>query len=57
MSLRQSTWTLPVLIAVASLAGLIIGLVGDDLFDALGWLGLVPALLALAWAWRERARS
>ena len=57
MSLRQSTWTLPVLIAAVSLAGLIVGLVGDGIFDALGWLGLVPALLALAWAWRVRARG
>lgn len=57
MSLRQSTWTLPVLIAVASLAGLVVGLVGDGMFDALGWFGLVPALLALAWAWRIRTRG
>lgn len=54
MSLRQSTWTLPVLIGLASLAGLVVGLVGDGVFDAFGWLGLAPALLALAWAWRAR---
>ena len=54
MSLRQSTWTLPVLIALGSLAGLVIGLVGDGVFDLMGWLGLLTALLAIAWAWRVR---
>lgn len=57
MSLRQSTWTVPLLIAMASLVGLVVGLVGDGLYDALGWLGLLPALAALAWAWRIRVRG
>lgn len=54
MSLRRSTWTLPVLIVLGSLAGLVIGLVGDGVFDMVGWLGLLTALLAIAWAWRVR---
>ena len=54
MSLRQSTWTLPVLIALASLIGLVVGLVGDGVFDALGWIGLLSALLTIGWAWRRR---
>ncbi len=54
MSLRRSTWALPVLIALASLAGLVVGLVGDGLFDALGWAGLLTALVAIGWAWRVR---
>ena len=54
MSLRRSTWTLPVLIALGSLAGLVIGLVGDGVFDMVGWLGLLTALLAIVWAWRVR---
>lgn len=54
MNLRRSTWTLPVLIALGSLGGLVIGLVGDGVFDLVGWLGLLTALLAIAWAWRVR---
>lgn len=54
MNLRQSTWALPLLIALASLAGLVLGLVGDGLFDALGWAGLLSALGAVGWAWRAR---
>ena len=54
MNLRQSTWTLPVLIALASLIGLVVGLVGDGAFDALGWIGLLSVLLAIGWAWRRR---
>ena len=62
MKLQQSTpdrvrgrlWTLPVLIALASLIGLVVGLVGDGVFDALGWVGLLSVLLAIGWAWRRR---
>jgi hypothetical protein len=57
MSLRRSTWTLPVLIALGSLAGLVIGLVGDGVFDMVGWLGLLTALLAIVWAWRVRSNT
>ena len=53
MSLRQSTWALPALIASASLIGLVVGLVGDGVFDALGWIGLSSVLLAIGWAWRR----
>lgn len=38
--LRQSTWAIPVLLALASLAGLILALVADGLWDWLAW-GLV----------------
>jgi len=54
MNLRRSTWTLPVAIALLSLAGLVLGLVGDGVFDALGWIGLLAALAAIGWAWRTR---
>ena len=53
MTLRQSTWTLPVVIALASLIGLVVGLVGDGVFDALGWIGLLSVLLTIGWAWRR----
>jgi len=54
MNLRQSTWALPVLIGLASLIGLVVGLVGDGVFDALGWIGLLSVLLAIGWVWRRR---
>lgn len=50
--LRQSTWAWPVLIALASLAGLVIGLVGDGMGDVIGWLGLTLPVVVVIWAWR-----
>ncbi len=48
---RWPTW-----IALATLAGLLAALVGDGLWDALGWLALVPAVVVsfvgLRRAWR-----
>lgn len=52
---RQSTWTVPAVLGIASLAGLVIGLVGDGALDALGWAGLLAPVLAMAWAWFRRA--
>ncbi|RMH93131.1 hypothetical protein EBB59_06215 [Lysobacter pythonis] len=50
--LRQSTWAWPVSIALASLAGLVIGLVDDGLGDVLVWLGLALPVAVVIWAWR-----
>jgi membrane protein implicated in regulation of membrane protease activity len=48
MSWRKSTFLLPGLIAVLSLAGLFAALLGDGWWDALAWIGLgLPALLSI----------
>ncbi|MDI3275081.1 MAG: hypothetical protein ACOH2P_18565 [Pseudomonas sp.] len=49
---RQSSFwrvfSTPTVIALLSAAGLFAALLGDGVWDALGWLGLgVPAILAL----------
>ncbi len=44
----RSLWAVfrwPTWIALATLAGLLAALVGDDLWDAFGWLALAPAVL------------
>ncbi len=46
----HSTWRMPLLLAALTVTGLLAGLLGDDGFDALCWLGLgVPAAVTL-WA-------
>jgi len=32
----------------------VVGLVGDGVFDALGWIGLLSVLLSIGWAWKRR---
>lgn len=46
----------PLLLALASLAGLILGLTGDGVRDMLAWLllGTVPVAVATAWLRRIR---
>ncbi|WP_181418705.1 hypothetical protein [Aquipseudomonas alcaligenes] len=44
--MRQSTFAIPVLLAVLGAAGLFAALLGDGGWDALAWLGLgLPAVL------------
>lgn len=46
----------PLALALASLGGLILGLVGDGLPDVASWLllGTLPLIIALAWLRRDR---
>jgi hypothetical protein len=44
----------PALIAGLSLFGLVAALVGDGLWDAAGWLGLLAPFAALIWTRRRR---
>lgn len=50
--MTRSTWTLPVLIGLASLVGLVSALAGDGWPDALSWAALGVPVAATAWAWR-----
>ncbi|WP_374322257.1 hypothetical protein [Aquipseudomonas alcaligenes] len=44
--MRQSTFTIPALLAVLGAAGLFAALLGDGAWDALAWLGLgLPAVI------------
>ena len=46
--MRQSTFAIPVLLAVLGAAGLFAALLGDGGWDALAWLGLgLPAVLGI----------
>ncbi|PMD90779.1 hypothetical protein BWI97_22665 [Siphonobacter sp. BAB-5405] len=44
-------WTIPLLLAIISLGGLISALVGNNLWDALSWLTLSVPLLVIARFW------
>jgi hypothetical protein len=50
----RSTFAVPALIAVASVAGLVIALTGDGWRDAAAWAGLCVPLIAIGWATRAR---
>jgi hypothetical protein len=44
------TFAVPALIALASLAGLFVALLGDGVFDFASWLTLAMPVAAIAWA-------
>jgi len=50
---RRRVFAIPTIIAAISLAGLIVGLVGEGLWDALCWLALASCLGTVAWAVRR----
>jgi hypothetical protein len=48
-------WTVPIILAVISLGGLIFALVGDNLWDGLSWLLLsIPLLIIGRFALKPR---
>lgn len=53
----RATFTLPILIGLASLIGLVAALTGDGWRDWVAWAGLAIPLLAVGWAMRPRARN
>jgi hypothetical protein len=46
----RSTFGLPILIALLSLAGLLLALTGEGWRDGLSWAALSAPMLAVAWA-------
>lgn len=46
----RRVWTAPILVAIASLVGLIAGLLGDGVLDWIAWIGLGAAVAVLGWA-------
>lgn len=47
---RFAIFGMPILLGIASLAGLVVGLLGDGMIDLLSWLGLGIPVAAIAWA-------
>lgn len=53
-NLRQSTWAIPILLALATLTGLILALVAEGVWDWLAW-GLVALPVGVILKmWRRR---
>lgn len=49
-----AVFAVPLVIALLSIAGLVIALTGDGWRDALSWVGLGVPVLAVAWAMKAR---
>lgn len=47
-------FAVPLLLALLSLGGLIVGLLGDGWEDILAWIGLAAPVAAAIWAWQRR---
>lgn len=50
----RAIFAIPLLLAAASIAGLVIALTGDGLRDAASWAALGIPVLAVVWAMRTR---
>lgn len=47
-SLRE-VFAMPILLGVLSAIGLVVALLGDDIWDAVGWIGLSVPVLVIAY--------
>ncbi|TZG24997.1 hypothetical protein [Sphingomonas montanisoli] len=47
-------FAVPMLLALLSTIGLIVGLLGDGWEDVLAWIGLAAPVAAAFWAWQRR---
>lgn len=59
MSARERirrVWLWPATLFVLSGFGLVAALIGNGLWDAAGWLGLLAPVAAIVWAWQTRRR-
>ncbi|WP_298090177.1 hypothetical protein [uncultured Sphingomonas sp.] len=50
----RSTFAAPVLLALASIAGLVVALTGDGVRDVVSWAALALPIVAVGWAMRRR---
>lgn len=48
--MRRATFTIPVLIALVTLIGLVVALTGDGWRDWASWIALAIPVLAIGWA-------
>lgn len=52
----RAIFATPLLLAVASIAGLVIALTGDGLRDVASWAALALPVFAVGWAMKARRR-
>lgn len=52
----RATWPIPLLLATATLVGLVSALAGDGLADVAAWVGLGLPVAATSWAVRVQRR-
>ena len=50
----RAIFAIPLLLALASIVGLVIALTGDGLRDAASWAALAVPVLAVGWAMHSR---
>jgi len=50
----RSTFAIPLILAAASLFGLVVALTGDGVPDLLAWIALFLPIAAVAWAMRVK---
>ena len=50
----RAIFAIPLLLALVSVAGLVVALTGDGLRDAASWAALAIPVLAVGWAMRAR---
>ncbi len=56
MNTFRRVWAAPTAIAIVSLVGLVVALLGDGLNDWVSWIGLAAPLVVIVWA-RLRRRT
>ena len=47
-------FAVPMVLALLSIVGLVVGLLGDGWEDVLAWIGLAAPVAAALWAWQRR---
>ncbi|WP_260581846.1 hypothetical protein [Sphingopyxis sp. PET50] len=50
----RAVFAIPLLLALASIAGLIVALTGDGVRDAASWIALAIPVFAVGWAMKTR---